>query len=105
LAREQRRALLAGARHGWRDATLLCVTHDVGETLGFERVLVVDDGRIVEDGRPAELAAGDTRYAQMLRAEAQLRHGLWESHSAGAEGGLWRTVRIEGGQAREGGAA
>ena len=44
-AAEERPPSLAGR-------TLLCVTHDVGETLGFERVLVLEDGRIEEDGRP-----------------------------------------------------
>jgi ATP-binding cassette subfamily B protein len=40
LDREHRRALLAAARRAWADATLLCITHDVGETLAFDRVLV-----------------------------------------------------------------
>ena len=57
LDREQRRELLARARRLWQGATLLCVTHDVGETLGFARVLVVENGRIVEDGPPERLAA------------------------------------------------
>src|SRR5262249_23217057 len=48
LDREKRRELLQCARRAWRDATLLCVTHDVGETLDFERVLVIEGGRIVE---------------------------------------------------------
>src|SRR6185369_8271791 len=37
LEREQRRDLLARARELWRGATLLCITHDIGETLGFSR--------------------------------------------------------------------
>src|SRR5689334_13060379 len=39
LDRGQRGRLLAEARKWWRQATLLCVTHDVGETLAFDRVL------------------------------------------------------------------
>ncbi len=70
LDREQRRELLARARRLWRGATLLCVTHDVGETLGFERVLVVEDGRIVEDGPPERLAA---RAGLALRGAARRR--------------------------------
>ena len=57
LDRERRRELLARARRWWRAATVLCITHDVGETQGFGRVLVVDGGQIVEDGAPADLAA------------------------------------------------
>ena len=71
LDRERRRALLAEALRAWRDTTLLCVTHDVAETAGFDRVLVVDDGAIVEDGTPAELAARPvSRYARLLAAES-----------------------------------
>ena len=50
----------------WQAQTLLCVTHDVGQTLAFARVLVVEQGRIVEDGAPAALAAEDSRYAALL---------------------------------------
>lgn len=55
LDREKRRTLLASARAYWPGATLICVTHDVGQTQSFERVLVVEDGGILEDGAPNEL--------------------------------------------------
>jgi len=43
---------------------------DVGETRGFDRVLVIEEGRIVGDGSPAELAnQQDSRYRQLLEAE------------------------------------
>ncbi len=88
LDRERRRVLLARTRSWWRDATLLCITHDVGETLAFERVLVVEGGRIVEDGAPAELAARPgTRYRAMLDTEAAVRSELWSSP-------IWRRLQI-----------
>ncbi|WP_437315282.1 ATP-binding cassette domain-containing protein [Sorangium sp. So ce385] len=88
LDRERRRALLARARRRFRRATLLCVTHDVGETRGFERVLVVDGGRVVEDGAPAELAARPgSRYRALLDAEAAVQRGLWSS-------GGWRRLKV-----------
>jgi ATP-binding cassette subfamily B protein len=107
LDRSQRSELLADARRWWRHSTLLCVTHDVGETLGFDRVLVVDAGRIVEDGVPVDLAAGDTAYARLLQAEEQVRSAMWHSDSGGDSDGhaqadatpTWRHVRIEGGLA------
>lgn len=95
LDREKRRELLGRARQRWRDATMLCVTHDVGETLTFERVLVIDEGRVVEDGDPAALAADpESRYRALLDAEEALREGLWAS----AE---WRRMRLEKGLLRE----
>jgi ATP-binding cassette subfamily B protein len=106
LDRGQRSEMLADARRWWQHSTLLCVTHDVGETLGFGRVLVVDEGRIVEDGVPAELAAGDTAYARLLQAEAQVRSAMWhdEGDAQGDVAPTWRQVRIEGGVAVETGA-
>jgi ATP-binding cassette subfamily B protein len=80
LGRDQREALLARVREYWRHATLLCITHDVGETRSFERVLVVDGGRVVEDGPPARLAAdASSRYRALLDAEDAVRDGLWSS--------------------------
>ena len=52
LDRARRDALLARARELWRDVTLLYVTHDLDEARRFARVLVVEGGRIVEDGSP-----------------------------------------------------
>ncbi|WP_437607068.1 ATP-binding cassette domain-containing protein [Sorangium sp. So ce834] len=103
LDRERRRALLARARRRFRRATLLCVTHDVGETRAFERVLVVDGGRVVEDGAPAELAARPgSRYRALLDAEAAVQRGLWSS-------GGWRRLKVVRGRiagaAAEGAAA
>ncbi|MCK6446075.1 MAG: cysteine peptidase family C39 domain-containing protein [Planctomycetes bacterium] len=91
LARDQRTELLASLRAKWRDATLVCVTHDVGETLGFDRVLVVEAGRIVEDGAPAKLALEASRYATMLAAERAVRSGTWSNAN-------WRRLTLEGGR-------
>ena len=75
-----------------QQATLLCITHDVGATQAFERVLVVEAGRIVEQGAPADLAAcPDSPYRAMLEAEVTVREGLWAS-------GVWRRLRLADGQ-------
>ena len=85
LDRERRRELLARARRMWRGATLLCVTHDVGETRAFDRVVVVEGGQIVEDSAPADLAKRPgSRYRAMLDAEEALRGALVERHLAPA---------------------
>jgi ATP-binding cassette subfamily B protein len=96
LGRAQRREMLQRARRLWRDATLLCITHDVSETLDFERVIVLANGRIVEDGIPAALAANpDSRYRMMLDAEEQVRQTLWSDDG-------WRRLRLENGRITEG---
>ena len=92
LDRHLRRELLARARRHWEGITLLCVTHDVGETMGFPRALVVEHGRIVEDGSPAELARREnSRYRALLEAEESVREGSWSS-------GHWRHLRMEDGR-------
>ena len=78
LDRDKRRKLLLEARDLWQGVTLLCVTHDVGETLNFPRVLVIEEGHIIEDGDPAVLAAQpESRYHQLLEAEEAVRNNLW----------------------------
>jgi ATP-binding cassette subfamily B protein len=92
LDRDQRHRLLQRARRAWRDTTLVCITHDVGETRDFERVLVIDAGRVVEDGCPADLAADPgSRYRALLDAEAAVRRGLWATTR-------WRRMRLDSGR-------
>jgi ATP-binding cassette subfamily B protein len=80
LDREKRRKLLDQARRHWDGVTLLCITHDVGETRSFPRVLVIENGRIVEDGSPGELAEQPgSRYQRLLAAEQAVRRELWAS--------------------------
>ena len=53
LDRSARHELLAAMRRRFAKATLLFVSHDIEETLSFDRVLVIEDGSIVEDAAPA----------------------------------------------------
>ncbi len=95
LDREKRRELLARAREFWRDATMLCITHDLSETRDFDRVLVVDGGHVVEDGTPEELSSSThSRYAQLLLAEQETRSEMWSSS-------LWRRIHIHSGRVVE----
>jgi ABC-type multidrug transport system fused ATPase/permease subunit len=50
------------------DRTALIIAHRLTTVEIADRVLVVDGGRIVEDGSPAELLDGDGRYAALHRA-------------------------------------
>jgi len=81
---EQRHALLTRARETWRDATLIFISHDIQEAMGFDRVVVMEDGTITEDGDGPRLHA-------MLDAEREIREEFWE----GAE---WRHLRLHNGQ-------
>jgi len=88
---EQRRVLLARARELWKGATLLSISHDIAETMAFDRVLVIEEGSIAEDGRPSELAQRpQSRFRTMLEAERAVREGLWT-------GGGWRRLKLQEG--------
>jgi ATP-binding cassette subfamily B protein len=88
---EQRRTLLARARHLWSNATLFVISHDIAESLSFNRVLVIEEGRVVEDGNPRELAAQPgSRLQAMLEAERAVREELWSARE-------WRRLRLENG--------
>ena len=95
LDRGRRRELLDRARRMWAGATLLCVTHDVGDTQGFERVLVIDQGHVVEDGAPGDLLARpESKYRELIEAEAAVRAGMWS-------GPQWRQLALRDGQLHE----
>lgn len=47
------------------DRTSVVIAHRLSTVMGADRVLVVDDGRVVEDGSPAELVANDGRFAAL----------------------------------------
>lgn len=56
LVQEGLRTLLAGR-------TAVVIAHRLSTVMGVDRVLVVDDGRVVEDGSPAELVAAGGHFA------------------------------------------
>jgi len=83
------------ARKLWADVTLLCVSHDVVQTCDFDRVLVIENGRLVENGPPQELLSNpDSRYARLVRADEDNHRALWR-------GGAWRNWRLAQGRLEE----
>lgn len=92
LDREHRRELLSNSRLLWREATLLCITHDVSETMGFDRVIVIENGSVIEDGKPQELLnRPGSRYGEMIEAESALHEEMWGNV-------FWRRLRLEDGR-------
>ena len=67
LVQEGLHTLLAG-----RSAVV--IAHRLSTVIGADRVLVIDDGRVVEDGSPADLVAAGRRFATLYAEwQASLR--------------------------------
>jgi ATP-binding cassette subfamily B protein len=95
LDRPKRQELLRRAHQYWKDATLLFISHDIRDTLTFDRVLVVEEGQIVEDDAPkALMQKNNSRYRTLLESEDAVRQGLWENTG-------WRRLWLENGQVAE----
>ncbi|MEM7584715.1 MAG: ATP-binding cassette domain-containing protein [Acidobacteriota bacterium] len=91
LDRSQRQQLTRQARSWWRNGTLFYISHDLAETRDFDRVIVIEHGRVAEDGEPTRLGEDPgSRYATLLAAEAELRREL-------EIGTAWRRWRVAGG--------
>ena len=70
---------------------MLVISHDIADSITFDRVLVVEEGRIVEDGNPSELASiPGSRLQVMLEAERAVREELWAA-------GEWRRLKLQNG--------
>lgn len=96
LPREQRRELLARLRAWYAGSTLLFVSHDIEDAISFERVLVIDQGTVVEDGAPqALLENAQGQLSALLREQRRLARLLWSS-------ACWRRARLENGKLIEG---
>jgi ABC-type bacteriocin/lantibiotic exporter with double-glycine peptidase domain len=86
LDRDHRRMLVARARAYWAGATMLVVSHDIGDTRDFDRVVVIDRGQVVEDGPPGRLVAQDGAYRALVDADDRARRLVW--------GASWTRLRI-----------
>jgi ABC-type bacteriocin/lantibiotic exporter with double-glycine peptidase domain len=92
LDRPRRERLISKARELWRDATILYITHNIDEALDFPRVLVFDNGRIVEDGCPRELLEiEDSHYRAMYESDAAVRSRFMSSE-------FWRRLLLRNGR-------
>lgn len=78
LDRHSRRCFLQDLRAYWQGVTLFFITHDVHDVVDFHRVLVLDEGRLVEDGSPGHLLADpNSKLSQMSAWEEAVDRELW----------------------------
>jgi len=67
---ETEEALLEALREAGRESAVLMISHRVSTLRHADRVVVLDGGRVIEEGRPEDLARGDGPYAAMVRRQA-----------------------------------
>lgn len=95
LDRMTREKLLNRARKFWKKTTLLFISHDISETISFTRVLVVEDGQIVEDDNPLNLInKQNSRYYQLYRYDQLNKNDLWKQSQ-------WKKLTLDKGRLKE----
>lgn len=82
---------LAGA-HRLQGRTSIFVAHRLSTIAGCDRILVLSEGRLVEQGSHAELLASNGVYADMWRAQAQ---AAAEAASVGGLAGILSSTNEE----------
>ncbi|MFE7402201.1 hypothetical protein [Streptomyces sp. NPDC057557] len=51
--------------------TVILITHRLGSTRAADRIIVLDGGRLLEEGTHESLLATDGEYAALWRTQAQ----------------------------------
>ena len=73
------RDLVDRLRRSFTERAVLLITHRMAAARIADRVVVLDDGSVIEQGTPAELLAADGPFARLCEAQTD----LWEPLSPG----------------------
>lgn len=78
LDSEKRKQFIKDAKIHWKDSTLLFISHDIEDTRLTGRVLVMENGSIIEDGAPKNLLRRkNSVYKDLYNAEKQSKDQIW----------------------------
>jgi len=92
LGRTERNQLLKKSLDYWHDSTLIFISHDVQDTINFDRVMVMAQGKIVEDAAPNNLLlTKDSMYGAIVNNEQNIRQSFLNKVQ-------WRKWWIENGE-------
>ncbi len=75
LDADTERSVMQGLDELMRDRTAIFITHRPSTLVGMERIVVLDDGRLVEQGSHEDLLAAGGTYARLFERQ-QLRQDL-----------------------------
>lgn len=54
-----------------QDKTVIFISHRLSTTAIADRIVMLEDGRVIEQGSHAELMQADGKYAEMYRIQAE----------------------------------
>jgi len=69
LDSESERAVQTALGRLMQGRTVIAIAHRLSTLASFDRIIVMDHGRIVDDGSPAELASRPGPYRELLRKQ------------------------------------
>ncbi len=96
LDRTAREQLLQKIRVIHADATLICITHDISEASKFSHVIVVDQGRVLEQGNPQVLLAqSGSAFSRLRNCEQQVLQSLLQDQ-------CWQQLHLVNGHLQRG---
>ena len=62
------RILIGSLQHHWRGKTVIAIAHRLSSLEQADRIVVMEDGRIVQDGAPHRLMDEEGLYSRLLAA-------------------------------------
>ncbi|XP_049279530.1 ATP-binding cassette sub-family C member Sur isoform X2 [Anopheles funestus] len=79
LDTETEKLVLQAAKKAFKGRTVITIAHRLHSLFDYERVLVLEQGRIVEDGCPRQLASAvGSKFGTMLKATDHQQHSIVE---------------------------
>uniref|UniRef100_A0A182MLB7 ABC transporter domain-containing protein n=1 Tax=Anopheles culicifacies TaxID=139723 RepID=A0A182MLB7_9DIPT len=79
LDTETEKLVLQAAKKAFKGRTVITIAHRIHSLFDYERVLVLEQGRIVEDGCPKQLAStAGSKFGTMLKGTDHQQHSIVE---------------------------
>jgi len=55
-----------------KDKTLIYISHNLSEMLNMDRIIVIEDGKIVEEGKPEELINKKGKFYELFKNQIEI---------------------------------